>query len=180
MSINISARLNHFRQISGFLMFPLSMKREHQKEPPGGVLKKKRSENEELQSNFFEITLRHVCSSVNLLHIFRTPFHKNISGGLLLSIDRKGTLTWKGLNWVKGITTMYEIDTSSYIDIRKTLMTLMVSLTYTLNKFWKFLICLFSPIYIVPNCTDEILLISRIPPRNLWKKLFLKARNSDF
>ena len=28
----------------------------------------------DLQSNFIEITLRPVCSPVNLLHIFRTPF----------------------------------------------------------------------------------------------------------
>ena len=32
-----------------------------------------------LRFNFIEITLRHGCSSVNLLHIFRTPFPKNIS-----------------------------------------------------------------------------------------------------
>ena len=31
-----------------------------------------------------EITLRHGCSSVNLLHIFRTPFLKNTFGRLLL------------------------------------------------------------------------------------------------
>ena len=37
-----------------------------------------------LQSNFIEITLRHGCSPVNLLHIFRTPFTKNTSGRLLL------------------------------------------------------------------------------------------------
>ena len=37
-----------------------------------------------LQSNFIEITLWHGCSLVNLLHIFRTPFLKNNSGGLLL------------------------------------------------------------------------------------------------
>ena len=36
------------------------------------------------QSNFIEITLRQGCSPVHLLHIFRTPFHKNTSGGLLL------------------------------------------------------------------------------------------------
>ena len=33
-----------------------------------------------LLSNFFEITLRHGCSPVNLLHIFRTPFPKDTSG----------------------------------------------------------------------------------------------------
>ena len=38
-----------------------------------------------LQSNFIEITLRHGCSPVNLLHIFRTPFPKNNSGRLLLN-----------------------------------------------------------------------------------------------
>ena len=30
-----------------------------------------------LQSNFIEITLRHGCSNLNLLHIFRTSFPKN-------------------------------------------------------------------------------------------------------
>ena len=39
-----------------------------------------------LQSNFIEVTLRHGFSFVNLLHIFRTPFLKNASGRLLLSI----------------------------------------------------------------------------------------------
>ena len=37
-----------------------------------------------LQSNFFEIALRHGCSPVNLQHIFKTPFPKNTSGRLLL------------------------------------------------------------------------------------------------
>ena len=37
-----------------------------------------------LQSNFTEITLRHGCSTVNLLHIFRTPFLKNTYRRLLL------------------------------------------------------------------------------------------------
>ena len=31
-----------------------------------------------------EITIRHGCFPVNLLHIFRTPFLKNTSGWLLL------------------------------------------------------------------------------------------------
>ena len=39
-----------------------------------------------LQSNFIEIALRHGCSPVNLLHIFRTPITKNTSGRLLLYI----------------------------------------------------------------------------------------------
>ena len=37
-----------------------------------------------LLCNFIEITLRHWCSPINLLHIFRTPFPKNTSGWLLL------------------------------------------------------------------------------------------------
>ena len=39
-----------------------------------------------LQRNVIETTLRHGCSSVNLLHIFRTTFLKNTSGLLLLKI----------------------------------------------------------------------------------------------
>ena len=38
----------------------------------------------DLKSNFTEITLRHGCSPVNLLYIFRIPFLKNTSGWLLL------------------------------------------------------------------------------------------------
>ena len=39
-----------------------------------------------LQSNFIiETTLQHGCSSVNLLHIFRTPFYKSTYRGLLLA-----------------------------------------------------------------------------------------------
>ena len=34
--------------------------------------------------NFIEIALLHCRSPVNLLHIFRTPFYKNTSKGLLL------------------------------------------------------------------------------------------------
>ena len=39
-----------------------------------------------LPCNFIEITLRHGCSPVNLLHIFRTPFPRNTSGWLLLKL----------------------------------------------------------------------------------------------
>ena len=38
-----------------------------------------------LLCNFIEIALLHGCSPVNLLHIFRTPFLKNTSGGLRLT-----------------------------------------------------------------------------------------------
>ena len=37
-----------------------------------------------LQSNFIEITIRHGCSLVNFMRIFRTPFPRNTSGRLLL------------------------------------------------------------------------------------------------
>ena len=37
-----------------------------------------------LLCNFMEIALRHWCSPVNMLHIFRTPFPKNTSRWLLL------------------------------------------------------------------------------------------------
>ena len=41
-----------------------------------------------LHWNFIETALRHWCSPVNLLYIFRTPFPKNTSGRLLLKIKR--------------------------------------------------------------------------------------------
>ena len=55
-----------------------------------------------LQSSFTEITLRHGCSPVNLLDILRTPFYKNIYGGLLLQVHR--TFIWclwclRGVSW---------------------------------------------------------------------------------
>lgn len=38
------------------------------------------------RSAVFEMTLRHSCSPVNLLHIFRAPSTKNTYGGLLLKV----------------------------------------------------------------------------------------------
>ena len=38
------------------------------------------------QGNFIKITLRHECSSLNVLHIFKTRFLIKTSGRLLLSI----------------------------------------------------------------------------------------------
>ena len=71
-----------------------------QKQPSTGVIKR-RSENmqqiyrrtampkcdfSKVAFNLIEITLRHGYSSVNLLHIFRTPFPKNACRGLLLEL----------------------------------------------------------------------------------------------
>ena len=74
-----------------------------QKQSPRCVLSKRSSKNMQqiyrgtlllkcdlnLQSNFIEITLRHRCSPVNLLHIFKTPFSKNTSGWLLLYFNHQ-------------------------------------------------------------------------------------------
>ena len=39
-----------------------------------------------LPSTFIEVTLLHGCFPVNFLHIFKTPFPKNTSGGLHLLV----------------------------------------------------------------------------------------------
>ena len=44
--------------------------------------------------NFIEIALRHGCSPVNLPHIFRTPFPKNTSGGLILNFEADDPLNY--------------------------------------------------------------------------------------
>ena len=48
----------------------------------------RRADMQKSLCNFIEIKLRHGCSPVNLLHIFRTPFIKNTYGGLLLETPR--------------------------------------------------------------------------------------------
>ena len=50
---------------------------------------------------FEDSCLRYGCSPVNLLHIFRTPFPKNITGGLLLIISssQKFLNQWFFPNW---------------------------------------------------------------------------------
>ena len=50
------------------------------------VLKNAANLQENLQSNFIEIILRHGCSPGNFLHIFRTHFPKNATRGLLLDL----------------------------------------------------------------------------------------------
>ena len=57
-----------------------------QKQPSRGILTLKSAISIKLQSSFIEITLQHGCSTVNLLHVFITPLHKNISRGLRLMI----------------------------------------------------------------------------------------------
>ena len=47
----------------------------------------------ELQSNFIEITIPHVCSPVNLQDILKTSFSKNTYGGLLLEISQDWQFT---------------------------------------------------------------------------------------
>ena len=42
-----------------------------------------------LLCNFIEISLRHGCSPVNLLHVFRTTFFKDTSGWLLYKIQEQ-------------------------------------------------------------------------------------------
>ena len=78
------------------------MEIDFQKLTPRGFLRKTCSENTQqitgehpwrsvisikLLCIFIEITRQHGCSRVNLLHIFRTPFPKNTSGGLLLEFE---------------------------------------------------------------------------------------------
>ena len=58
-----------------------------QKQPPRGNPRKSCSENlQQIYRRTPPIALRHGCSPVNLLHIFRTAFPRNTSGWLLLDI----------------------------------------------------------------------------------------------
>ena len=50
--------------------------------------------------NFIEITFRHECSFVNLLHIFRIPFPKNTIGGLLLNLENKSVINTLKQNFI--------------------------------------------------------------------------------
>ena len=59
--------------------------------------------------NFIEIALWHWCSSVNLLHIFRTPFPKNTSWWLLLNVVCSITLFEKGTTELKWFFSCLEI-----------------------------------------------------------------------
>ena len=84
-----------------------------QKQPSRGVLKKTCSEimqqiyrdhpcrsviSIKLRCKFIEIILRHGCSPVKLLHIFRTPYTKNTSGRLLLNLHHSN-ITFRSNHW---------------------------------------------------------------------------------
>ena len=85
-----------------------------QKKPSRGVLRKRCSENMQpvysrtpmpkmisikFQSNSIGIALRHRCSPVNLLHIFRTPFPTNTSLFLMTVSQYLGIIQiWRNLN----------------------------------------------------------------------------------
>ena len=88
-SLSISKMSNWSEQIFWIYTDP--------KQPSRGVFRKRCFQNMQqiyrrtpmpkcMQSNSIEITLRHGCSPVNLLHIFRTLFLRNTSGQLLLTI----------------------------------------------------------------------------------------------
>ena len=87
-----------------------------QKQSSRGFLRKEYSENmhqiyrrtpmpkcdfNKVACNFIEIALRHGCSPVNLLHIFRTPFYKNSYEGLLLILVWQLLCRWYGFSWNK-------------------------------------------------------------------------------
>ena len=63
-----------------------------------------------LQSNFIEITLQHGCSTVNLLHIFRTLLPKSTSGGLLLDWIFLGISKAIDRVWYEGL--IYKLQSS--------------------------------------------------------------------
>ena len=93
-----SLSIIYFKSFVPRLLKIISTRKNH-KQPPRGVLRKRCSESiqqiyrrapmlkcnfNKVARNVIEILLRYGCSFVNLLIIFRTPFPKNTSGGLLL------------------------------------------------------------------------------------------------
>ena len=93
-----SLSIIYFKSFVARLLKIIATRKNH-KQPPRGVLRKRCSESiqqiyrrapmlkcnfNKVARNVIEILLRYGCSFVNLLIIFRTPFPKNTSGGLLL------------------------------------------------------------------------------------------------
>ena len=74
--------------------------------------------SEKWQSKFIKIALRHGCSPVNLLHIFRTTFPRNTSEWLLVIIPTSikvapGSL-WLNINNLASLFTVAEIASCSH------------------------------------------------------------------
>ena len=78
-----------------------NMQQVYRKHPCGSVISIK------FLCNFIEISLRHGCSPVNLLHIFRTSFPKDTSRGLLLFILLSNKLTTCVINYVQVILNLF-------------------------------------------------------------------------
>ena len=83
---------------------PAKNLKEFQKQTFRGVHRERCSENTQqinrrtAMPKLIGISIRHGCSSVNLLHIFRTSIPKNTYGGLLLEFENSnGFSVFKGL-----------------------------------------------------------------------------------
>ena len=68
-----------------------------------------------LQTNSIEITLRYGCSTVNLLHIFRTPFPRNTYGGLLVIFESDPVDTGRKLNVHKTFRRLFGGDSANFL-----------------------------------------------------------------
>ena len=85
----------NYSVLKGYLLFYKMHFKWVQKQPSRGVLKQiyrrtpipKCNFNKGAEQLYWEIALRHGCSPLNLLHIFKTPFPKNTSGWLLLWVN---------------------------------------------------------------------------------------------
>ena len=83
----ISIKCDFKCMIFGFVKFDRGEFCDVQEKPPRGNPRKSCSENlQQIYRRTPPIALRHGCSPVNLLHIFRTAFPRNTSGWLLLDI----------------------------------------------------------------------------------------------
>ena len=74
-----------------------------------------------VQSKFIKIALRHGCSPVNLMHIFRALFPKNTSGWLLLELRATSFLRWRehfAVACVLPLLLLLRFSTSRVLDFR--------------------------------------------------------------
>ena len=93
--------------IEQFLVWPPIYSASSEKNPSRGILRKRCSENMQqiygrtriAKCDFKKVPFQHGCSPVNLLHIFRTPFLSNNSGGLLLYLLLGVHCSYTCLKW---------------------------------------------------------------------------------